>query len=163
MCSLTAPKPDNSGGAHSLEREVVGVSDGAKAVASTPDFAEWTFPAEPDTVRSARELVRATLGDWGLESVSDVTVLLVSELVTNSLRYACAPIGVRLRHHPTPGHALLVVEVSDPLEEPPRERTAAPDDEGGRGLQLVARASRRWGARRDKAGKTVWFEMALPG
>ncbi|MBH5336794.1 ATP-binding protein [Streptomyces pactum] len=144
-------------------REVVGVGDGVKAVASAPDYAEWTFPAEPDTVRSAREVVRATLDSWGLQSVRDVTVLLVSELVTNSLRYASAPIGVRLRHHPSPGHALLVVEVSDPLEEPPREREAAPDDEGGRGLRLVADVSRRWGARRDKAGKTVWFEMALPG
>ncbi|MFH8365807.1 ATP-binding protein [Streptomyces sp. NPDC018031] len=142
---------------------MIGVSDGAKAVAPTPGFAEWTFPAEPDTVRAARELVRATLGDWDLECVSDVTVLLVSELVTNSLRYASAPIGVRLRHRPGPGRALLVVEVSDPLEEPPRERSAAPDDEGGRGLQLVARASRRWGARCDTTGKTVWFELALPG
>ena len=39
------------------------MSDGAKAVASTPGFAEWTFPAEPDTVRAARKLVRATLAE----------------------------------------------------------------------------------------------------
>ncbi|WP_234481037.1 ATP-binding protein, partial [Streptomyces sp. MBT56] len=64
--------------------------------------------------------------------------------------------------HPpaTPG---LLVEVSDPLPDPPTERSAGPDDEGGRGLQLVACSARRWGTRRGKSGKTVWFELALPG
>jgi hypothetical protein len=56
----------------------------------------------------------------------------------------------------------LLVEVSDPLPDPPRERSATEDDEGGRGLQLVARASRRWGTRHGSLGKTVWFELALP-
>ena len=39
---------------------------------------------------------------------------------------------------------------------------AHPDDEDGRGLQLVASATRRWGTRPGEAGKTVWFELALP-
>ncbi|WP_433402782.1 ATP-binding protein [Streptomyces sp. CA-146814] len=160
------------------------------------DCAEWTFPAEPGSVRSARHAVRDALDCWGLDpAVGDMTVLLVSELVTNSLRYASGPIGVRLeRTHPaagsngsgeltgdfatdlrlaaadrprtpdrpqaTPG---LLVEVSDPLPDPPTERSAGPDDEGGRGLQLVACSARRWGTRRGKSGKTVWFELALPG
>ncbi|MCB5181095.1 ATP-binding protein [Streptomyces antimicrobicus] len=129
---------------------------------------EWAFPAEPDAVRTARHAVRGTLRDWGLESVGDVTVLLVSELVTNSLRYASGPIGVRLvrRHQATdlsaPAPALLV-EVSDPLPDPPRERVAGSDDEGGRGLHLVAVSAQRWGTRHGKSGKTVWFELALPG
>lgn len=54
------------------------------------------------------------------------------------------------------------MEVSDPLPDPPRERVARPDDEDGRGLQLVASAARRWGTRPGEAGKTVWFELALP-
>ncbi|MEU6632775.1 ATP-binding protein [Streptomyces parvus] len=138
------------------------------------DCAEWTFAAEPGSVRSARHAVRGALDCWGLDAaVGDLAVLLVSELVTNSLRYASGPIGVRLARaypdgeppsadHPpvTPG---LLVEVSDPLPDPPTERTAGPDDEGGRGLQLVACSARRWGTRRGKSGKTVWFELALPG
>lgn len=164
------------------------------------DCAEWTFPAEPGSVRGARHAVRGALGSWGLDAtVGDLAVLLVSELVTNSLRYASGPIGVRLvRSHPdgsiggngngsgpavggppggfagafagsrpladrppvAPG---LLVEVSDPLPDPPTERSAGPDDEGGRGLQLVACSARRWGTRRGKSGKTVWFELALPG
>ncbi len=152
------------------------------------DCAEWAFPAEPGSVRSARHAVRGALGTWGLDAaVGDLAVLLVSELVTNSLRYASGPIGVRLvQSHadgdlPHPGGRLplahgkvpladrpaadpvLLVEVSDPLPDPPTERSAGPDDEGGRGLQLVACSARRWGTRRGKSGKTVWFELALPG
>lgn len=132
------------------------------------ECAEWAFPAEPGAVRTARHAVRSTLRDWGLEAVGDVTVLLVSELVTNSLRYASGPIGVRLeRRNPavdsTAGGPALLVEVSDPLPDPPRERAAKPDDERGRGLHLVAVSSQRWGTRHGKSGKTVWFELALPG
>ncbi|MFF2325114.1 MULTISPECIES: ATP-binding protein [unclassified Streptomyces] len=138
-------------------------------IGTESDSAEWTFPAEPGAVRSAREAVHETLRDWGLDAaLGDVTVLLVSELVTNSTQYTSGPVGVRLlRPHPN-GHAPaarpgLLVEVSDPLPDPPTERSAGPDDEGGRGLQLVACSARRWGTRRGKTGKTVWFELALPG
>jgi len=130
--------------------------------------AEWTFPAEPNAVRAARHGVRDSLRAWRLAPViGDVAVLLVGELVTNSLRYASGPIGVRMtliparpagRSRPGP-----LVEVSDPLPDPPTERTAGPDDEGGRGLQLIACTAVRWGTRRGKTGKTVWFELPLPG
>ncbi|MFG3495071.1 ATP-binding protein [Streptomyces sp. NPDC047928] len=133
------------------------------------ECAEWTFPAELDAVRNARHAVRDTLRAWQLDAaIGDMTVLLVSELVTNSLRYAYGPIGVRLVRLPRDGeefppHPALLVEVSDPLPDPPRERDAGPDDEGGRGLRLIACSARRWGTRKGRTGKTVWFELALPG
>ncbi|MGP4000947.1 ATP-binding protein [Streptomyces sp. 8N706] len=148
---------------------MVGVSDTAGASDPAPPAtrpvsddrsAEWSFPAEPGSVRKARSLVRSTLNEWGLNTVRDVTVLLVSELVTNALRYASGPIGVRIRRV---RNDALLVEVSDPLPDPPLARDAEPDDEGGRGLQLVAHTSRRWGTRRGNEGKTVWFELGLPG
>lgn len=158
---IILPKPVIVGGVGSATGvEVVGVSDSAGILASTPGFAEWSFPAEAGAVRTARTLVRDTLHEWGMQTITDVTVLLVSELVTNSLRYASGPIGVRM--YSRAGGALLV-EVSDPLPDPPRERDAQPDDEGGRGLQLVALASRRWGTRQGGSGKTVWFELGLSG
>ncbi|MYV52078.1 ATP-binding protein [Streptomyces sp. SID3212] len=163
---------------------------------------EWTFPAEPGAARTARHRVRDTLRAWEIDApVCEAAILLVSELVTNSLRYTAGPIGVRLavvdlvpapdvpartqvdraqtdrtRADRTqndrapvdvdvvtaPAHALLV-EVSDPLPDPPAPRASGPDDEGGRGLRLVACSSRRWGTRRGKTGKTVWFELPLPG
>ncbi|MFF7334577.1 ATP-binding protein [Streptomyces sp. NPDC090306] len=125
------------------------------------DRVEWTFPADPGAVRSARAVVREQLRTWGLEMLDDSATLLVSELVTNSLRHASGPIEVRLVH---PSHlpGVLLVEVSDPLPDPPRERTAHADDEHGRGLTLVACTSRRWGTRCRDTGKTVWFELAVP-
>ncbi|MFB7588174.1 ATP-binding protein [Streptomyces sp. NPDC056169] len=133
------------------------------------DCAEWHFPAEANAVRTARHAVRETLRAWELDAaLGDVTVLLVSELVTNSLRYASGPIGVRLVRPRSDGagpapHSALLVEVSDPLPDPPTERPAGPEDEGGRGLGLVACSARRWGTRKGSTGKTVWFELALPG
>ncbi|MER0482429.1 ATP-binding protein [Streptomyces sp. Edi2] len=153
---------------------MIGVSDSAAAGVPEPDSghvrgrgrasgapsAEWSFPADPGAVRTARMAVRQVLDDWGLNGAADMAVLLVSELVTNSLRHASGPIGVRMVLLNTDG---LLVEVSDPLPDPPQERDAAPDDEGGRGLQLVACSSRRWGTRRGKSGKTVWFELSVAG
>ncbi len=120
--------------------------------------ASWAFPAEETAVRRARAAVRDTLHAWDLDPLCDEAVLLVSELVTNSLRYAHGPIGVRMVRG-----ASLLVEVSDPLPDPPRARTPAHDDEGGRGIQLVAQSARRWGTRYGPIGKTVWFELPLPG
>ncbi len=153
--------------------EVIGVSDSAAAgapesascaprrgVISGSPIAEWSFPAEPGSARTARAVVRETLRDWGLDSVADLAVLLVSELVTNSLRYASGPIGVRMV---LKSGGDLLVEVSDPVPDPPQERAAAPEDEGGRGLQLVACTSRRWGTRHGRTGKTVWFELSVAG
>ncbi|MFI6491890.1 ATP-binding protein [Streptomyces sp. NPDC050564] len=139
-----------------LAWEVIGLID------TEGDCAEWTFPAEPGAVRTARAVVRGQLRSWELDSLGDIAALLVSELVTNSLRHATGPIGVRLvRPVGVPG--ALLVEVSDPLPDPPRERAADVDDESGRGLQLVASSSRRWGTRPGGTGKTVWFELAVPG
>ncbi|MEU9208259.1 ATP-binding protein [Streptomyces sp. NPDC048415] len=139
-----------------LPWEVIGVID------PEGDCAEWTFPAEPGVVRNARAVVRGQLRDWELDSLSDLAALLVSELVTNSLRHATGPIGVRLVRPAGVPDALLV-EVSDPLPDPPHERSADADDESGRGIQLVAGSSRRWGTRPGRTGKTVWFELAVPG
>ncbi|KUN71783.1 MULTISPECIES: ATP-binding protein [Streptomyces] len=125
------------------------------------DCAEWIFPADPGAVRAARAAVRERLRHWGLDVLADVAALLVSELVTNSLRHATGPIGVRLVR-PDAVDGVLLVEVSDPLPDPPRERVAELDDESGRGLQLVAHAAHRWGTRPGASGKTVWFELSLP-
>jgi len=126
------------------------------------DCAAWTFPADPGAVRAARTAVRNRLAAWNLDGLADIAALLVSELVTNALRHATGPIGVRLVR-PEAVDGVLLVEVSDPLPDPPRERIAALDDESGRGLQLVAHAARRWGTRPGVTGKTVWFELSVTG
>jgi PAS domain S-box-containing protein len=118
---------------------------------------DWRLPREPRSVGRARELARAQLVSWGLEDLVDTTELLVSELVTNALRYGEGEVRLRLLRDRT-----LVCEVWDAGLVQPRRRRARDTDEGGRGLQLVGLLSAAWGARRTPRGKTVWFELALP-
>ncbi|MEU5519413.1 SpoIIE family protein phosphatase [Streptomyces sp. NPDC093250] len=119
---------------------------------------DWTLPREPRSVGRAREYARAQLMDWDMEPLVDTTELLVSELVTNALRYGEGEIRLRLLLDRT-----LVCEVWDAGLVQPRRRRARDTDEGGRGLQLVGLLSAAWGSRRTPRGKTVWFELPLPG
>ncbi|MBL1109825.1 SpoIIE family protein phosphatase [Streptomyces sp. 5-8] len=119
---------------------------------------DWTLPREPRSVGRAREYARGRLQSWDLEPLVDTTELLVSELVTNALRYGEGDIRLRLLLDRT-----LVCEVWDSGLVQPRRRRARDTDEGGRGLQLVGLLSAAWGSRRTPRGKTVWFELPLPG
>lgn len=116
-----------------------------------------TLPARPSAVREARGRVRATLDSWDLRDLSFTSELLVSELVTNALRYATGDITLRILLDDT-----LVFEVRDGADALPRARQAAADDENGRGLQVVHRLAKRWGARLVGQGKVVWCELELP-
>lgn len=135
--------------------------DAALLLASPSALAEdavasWEFPAEPAAVASAREAATSKLADWGLDANSFVTELVVSELVTNAVRYAGGPVGLRLIRDDA-----LFCEVTDPSNTQPRMRRARSTDEGGRGLFLVAQLSRRWGSRYGPSGKTIWVEQEL--
>ncbi|MFF2513656.1 SpoIIE family protein phosphatase [Streptomyces sp. NPDC058086] len=118
---------------------------------------DWTLPREPRSVGRAREYARTQLTAWELEPLVDTAELLVSELVTNALRYGEGEIRLRLLLDRT-----LVCEVWDAGLVQPRRRRARDTDEGGRGLQLVGLLSAAWGSRRTPRGKTVWFELPLP-
>ncbi|MCX3285228.1 SpoIIE family protein phosphatase [Streptomyces sp. NEAU-H22] len=124
----------------------------------TDSVGDWTLPREPRSVGRAREYARAQLLAWDMEPLVDTTELLVSELVTNALRYGEGDIRLRLLLDRT-----LVCEVWDSGLVQPRRRRARDTDEGGRGLQLVGLLSAAWGSRRTPRGKTVWFELPLPG
>ncbi|MFF9866160.1 SpoIIE family protein phosphatase [Streptomyces sp. NPDC013953] len=118
---------------------------------------DWRLPREPRSVGRARELARAQLTTWELDPLIDTVELLVSELVTNALRYGEGEIRLRLLRDRT-----LVCEVWDAGLVQPRRRRARDTDEGGRGLQLVGLLSTAWGSRRTPRGKTVWFDLPLP-
>jgi len=119
--------------------------------------AEWEFDADLSLVARARELVVAQLATWDLEDLAFVTELVVSELVTNAIRYAGAPVLLRLIRD-----RVLVCEVADPSSTQPRLRRARDTDEGGRGLFLVAQLTDRWGSRFTGGGKAIWAEQAVP-
>lgn len=121
-------------------------------------LASWVLTTQPTMVARARNLVRDQLHAWDLSRHVDIAELLVSELVTNALRYGRGPIGLRLLRD---GES-VVCEVADGLTTVPRLRAVQNGDEGGRGLQLVDQLAGRWGARSMPHGKIVWFELG-PG
>ncbi|WP_327320010.1 SpoIIE family protein phosphatase [Streptomyces sp. NBC_01235] len=119
--------------------------------------AEWDVPMDPAAVGEVRAAVVRQLARWDLEDLSFTTELILSELVTNAIRYGSGPVGVRLLRDRT-----LICEVSDSSSTSPHLRYAAMTDEGGRGLFLVAQLTDRWGTRYTPKGKVIWAEQPLP-
>ncbi|MFE7587130.1 SpoIIE family protein phosphatase [Streptomyces gardneri] len=118
----------------------------------------WTFPNSPESAGQARRSAVAQLAEWGLaQDVIDDTALVVSELVTNSVRYAKGPIQLRLIHDGS-----LVCEVTDDSSASPHLRRALDTDENGRGLFITAHLTQRWGVRPSGRGKTLWAARTLP-
>jgi serine phosphatase RsbU (regulator of sigma subunit)/anti-sigma regulatory factor (Ser/Thr protein kinase) len=117
----------------------------------------WTLPSELTSASRARTVIRRPLRRWGLTDLLPTAELLVSELVTNAVRYAQGKIGLRLVLEKA-----LVCEVLDDSAALPRLRHPDDSDERGRGLQVVSQLAQRWGARRAASGKVVWCELPLP-
>ncbi|GGT85579.1 SpoIIE family protein phosphatase [Streptomyces lateritius] len=122
------------------------------------EVAAWDLADDPEVVGRARSLATGQVGAWGLDGdLSFTTELVVSELVTNAIRYASGPIQLRLIRDRT-----LICEVSDTGHTSPHLRRAGSEDEGGRGLFLVAQMTQQWGTRYTATGKTIWAEQPIP-
>ncbi|WP_327743532.1 SpoIIE family protein phosphatase [Streptomyces europaeiscabiei] len=115
-------------------------------------------PSDPSTVAAARTRVSRQLEKWGLQDMTFTAELVVSELVTNAIRYGEEPISFRLLRD---RDRTLICEVSDGGHTSPHLRRATAEDEGGRGLFLVAQFTDRWGTRFSREGKTIWTELRL--
>ncbi|MGX1268506.1 SpoIIE family protein phosphatase [Streptomyces phaeoluteigriseus] len=123
----------------------------------SPDrVAQWELPADPAAVAEARKAAARRLAEWDLTDLTFTTELVVSELVTNAIRYATGPIRLRLIRERT-----LVCEVHDGGATTPHLRHPRTTDEGGRGLLLVSQVTRRWGTRFVPEGKIIWAEQSL--
>ncbi|MFI6420479.1 SpoIIE family protein phosphatase [Streptomyces sp. NPDC050842] len=117
-------------------------------------IAEWEVTRDPSAVSPVRNAAAAKLSEWGLDGLAFTAELILSELITNAVRYGADPVRVRLLHDRT-----LICEVSDGSSTSPHLRHATTTDEGGRGLYLVAQYAERWGTRYGRRGKTIWAEL----
>nr|BBJ48350.1 hypothetical protein SAVMC3_09790 [Streptomyces avermitilis] len=120
-------------------------------------IADWDVPLDPAAVAGMRDAMSQKLDEWGLSELGFSMELVLSELITNAIRYGSEPIHVRLIRDRT-----LTCEVADGSSTSPHLRYAATMDEGGRGLFLVSQMSERWGTRYTPQGKVIWAEQALP-
>ncbi len=124
--------------------------------------------ALPTAVPCARLHTRHLVWEWGLNDLADSTELLVSEFVTNAVKTMAGredQAAVRLRLSSDNARVLIEVWDADPQPPAPRDLgedgTPDPQEEGGRGLFLVAALSTRWDwyLTQEPDGKVVWCEV----
>jgi hypothetical protein len=127
-----------------------------------PRVATRTPGAGADSVRVARDFTAATLSRWGVGERGDDIVVVVSELLTNALRYTVPCPGAVWPRWPVrlgllqPGPWVLCA-VSDPSDEVPVPRKPDWCCESGRGLHVVASLADEWGCTPPgPRGKAVW-------
>ncbi|MGW3952903.1 ATP-binding protein [Streptomyces sp. NPDC004752] len=114
----------------------------------------------PDPVRVAgiRRITAAFMRYWAVPAeLADDMVLVVSELVTNSVEHGTGTISLRLRH----SGSGLYIEVTDGSSTPARLGAPGTDAEHGRGLLLVSALAQDWGVSGD--GQTTWATVRVPG
>lgn len=115
----------------------------------------------PESVATARQFVRDRACRYHATNLLDVAILLVSELVTNTVHYGAPPVAVQIDCHTSHG---LQVRVSDSGRDLPTLTSAEPEDDGGRGLTIVDLLSDAWGiVPQAGGGKIVWFCLAPAG
>ncbi|MDX3233084.1 SpoIIE family protein phosphatase [Streptomyces sp. ME19-01-6] len=125
-------------------------------VLAPSSVAEWEVPLDPAAVAPLRAACAEKIRAWGLEEADYAAELIISELITNALRYGAPPVRLRLLRGRN-----LTCEVSDGSSTSPHLRQAKATDEGGRGLFLVSQFAQRWGTRYTPQGKVIWAEQSL--
>jgi anti-sigma regulatory factor (Ser/Thr protein kinase) len=122
---------------------------------------ELVLPLSTAAPAAARAFARAS-GCADHPAQLDEALLLITELVTNAVRYGSPTLLLTIDCL----GSNLKVRVRDGSAELPQQRPAHDDDEAGRGLALVAALSDAWGVEHasdeDGSGKTVWFELQPP-
>ena len=125
--------------------------------AATSDRQTFTVAPAPAAVADARERVMALAEPFVADARMGDLRLVISEVITNAVRHGgLGDLLVAV----TPKRDYLCVQVTDTGDGfAPRPRAYAPDDNGGFGLFLIERLTRRWGLTREDSNTRVWFEF----
>ena len=130
----------------------------ATIATTTTSLITFTLPSTPYSVRIARFYIRAALTYHDLGTFRDDAEMVTSELVTNAVKHAGAPIGLEVMRLAGPGAVAVIV--TDPSPNPPVKRAPSADTEHGRGLNIVDALSTSWGWRPEAPGKAVYAILA---
>jgi anti-sigma regulatory factor (Ser/Thr protein kinase) len=114
------------------------------------------LPATNNQVAEARKITHEAVTE---HPSCDIAVLLVSELMTNSVVHSGSHF-VTLVITTTIDGDLHVSVIDEGRGGLPHLLPGGPHDEHGRGIELVDRLAKRWGITRERPpGMTVWFEL----
>jgi anti-sigma regulatory factor (Ser/Thr protein kinase) len=131
---------------------------GAESCAeSALDHTSITLEPSLSSVAVARLFVRKAFETWGCDEAAWEATQLVSELATNAVLHAGTEFAIEVRR----SGDQVRVSVSDLSPTAPTLRPYQREATSGRGLQLVAAISKRWGFSAHLGGKAVWFEIGL--
>lgn len=109
-------------------------------------------------VSAARRTVVRQLEAWGMSNSIDDMQIIVSELVTNALRYGKDPIELRLRVF---GNFLRIEVFDSNIVDVPRPRQATASESTGRGMPLIDALTSQWGVDVSTSRKVVWAHVPL--
>lgn len=117
------------------------------------------FPCSPTTPGTARRWLCDRLAECGEPDLAETATLPLTELVTNAVLHARTPVTLVV----FVAAGSLRVEVHDGVQRPPAVLQRELDGLTGRGLELVAATTTRWGVTPHRGGKAVWFEVLAEG
>ena len=133
------------------------------SLADQPDVLELALPARTTSAGEARRALSAYCADLDVpEGLVEVGVLVISELVTNAVLHAGTPFLMWAEYDRAVhqlGLAVVDGEATLPLPLPMDDL----QQEGGRGMALVALLGASWGLVRTSLGKIVWVTIDDPG
>jgi Anti-sigma regulatory factor (Ser/Thr protein kinase) len=86
-------------------------------------------------------------------------MLIVSELLTNSVRHSRSGQGGRITLHIAESDGVVHGDVIDAGAETVPRVCRNPDGEGGRGMFLVEQFAQEWGFYDTETGRVVWFKV----
>jgi anti-sigma regulatory factor (Ser/Thr protein kinase) len=161
-CGLTTYSAASHSSASACPACLEALPDNAKlyVVPGQEHDVSYTLRARPAAAAEAR---RALVGLALPKVTRENLALLVSELVTNSVRHAGlsagAPIGVQVNNGS--GNVRLAVHDDGPGFPFPSHQPDAPLAADGRGLVIVASLSEEWGVDSNADGCTVWCQIAV--
>jgi serine/threonine-protein kinase RsbW len=122
---------------------------------------QLTLPACGLPVRLAGQVTREVLAAWRLAHVEETAVLLVSELVTNSVRDATSTDAITLELEVVQTWLRIEAYRCRPGLAVPR--TTGEFDESGFEFALMESLADKWGVRETVTGKTAWAELDVHG
>lgn len=118
----------------------------------------WDTLPPPSEIPAVRRRVGALLAEWGAGgNAAQPTLLAVTELLTNAVEHALAPIGLTLEW----GDTFVRVQVHDGAPVGPAALTHDPGAARGHGLQIVDGLALRRGWTPEQRGKTVWADVPI--
>ncbi|MFE5940873.1 ATP-binding protein [Streptomyces sp. NPDC056470] len=128
------------------------------------DSVLWPLVHGPEAAGEARRVARAILTRWQVdEGTAEAVLLVVSELVTNAVEHANAPVVMAMRKDPAGGQIQVEIADGGPSARDGEWTTSCTPDEHGRGLALVRALSAAHGVRKCPEGSTHWARISSQG